>query len=317
MENINLEEMCKYLAVMLDEEEIEVKGLAPYLPVRTVVEEGAAKGKPSIAFLDCDRYRCRKKGQKDVWKPKWVWDRWRKPGKTVVKMMMAIVMREQVRVIVSNHLYTFSGRLYKQLTGGPIGLKLTTIRARIVLMKFDERFKVALSKLSLDPVLLQRYVDDVNAGVQAVPKGMVLQKSSTGELELVLDIQKARSREERDRARDERTAHLYGQVANTVMPKSIVMEVDYPSAHSSKRIPILDMEVWMSDDQVITFNHYSKPMASTDVIMARSTFTTREKKNILLEEASRRLRNCSPHCTWEEKCVHITTLNLQMLWCGH
>ena len=176
---------------------------------------------------------------------------------------------------------------------------------------------MALSKLSLDPVLLQRYVDDVNAGAQAVPKGMVLQKYSTGELELVLDIQKARSREERDRARDERTAHLYGQVANTVMPKSIAMTVDYPSAHGSKRIPILDMEVWMSDDQVITFNHYAKPMASKDVIMARSAFTTREKKNILLEEASRRLRNCSPHCTWEEKCVHITTLNLQMMKCGH
>ena len=73
----------------------------------------------------------------------------------------------------------------------------------------------------------------------------------------------------------------------------------------------------MSDNQVITFNHYAKPMASKDVIMARSAFTTREKKNILLEEASRRLRNCSPHCTWEEKCVHITTLNLQMLKCGH
>ena len=95
------------------------------------------------------------------------------------------------------------------------------------------------------------------------------------------------------------------------------MKVDFPSAHSNDRIPILDMEVWMSKEQEISFNHYSKPMASRDVIMARSAFTTREKKNILLEEASRRLRNCSPHCTWQEKAVHITTLNLQMWRCGH
>ena len=104
-------------------------------------------------------------------------------------------------------------------------------------------------------MLLKRYADNVNSGATAVPKGVVLQKFPTGGLELVLDIQKARSREERDRARDERTATLYCQVANTVMPKSIEMEVDYLSAHGNKRLPILDMEVWMSDDQVITFSH--------------------------------------------------------------
>ena len=108
------------------------------------------------------------------------------------------------------------------------------------------------------------------------------------------------------------------------------MEVDFPSAHSTGRIPILDMEVWVSKEQGskergskeqkishISFNHYSKPMASKDVIYERSAFTTREKKNILLEEASRRLRNCSPGSTWKSKAVHLTTLNLQMRRCGH
>ena len=54
----------------------------------------------------------------------------------------------------------------------------------------------------------------------------------------------------------------------------------------------------MSDDQVIAFNHYTKPMVSKDVIMARSAFTTSSQ-------------------AWEEKCMHITTLNLQMMKCGH
>ena len=37
----------------------------------------------------------------------------------------------------------------------------------------------------------------------------------------------------------------------------------------------------------------------------------------MLEEASRRLRSFSPHLSWPEKAKHMTTLNLQMLLCGH
>ena len=173
--------------------------------------------------------------------------------------------------------------------------------------------------------MMKRYVDDKNMAARATPKGMVLQKKENGDLELVIDVLKARSKGEKEREKDDRTANLYGEVANTVMPKSIVMEVDFPSAHSSGRIPILDMEVWVSKEQessrqeegskeqeqgskeqvvsCISFNFYAKPMASKDVIYERSAFTTREKKNILLEEASRRLRNCSPHNTWESKAT--------------
>ena len=51
--------------------------------------------------------------------------------------------------------------------------------------------------------------------------------------------------------------------------------------------------------------------------MDTSAFTLRDKKNILLEEASRRLRNYSPHLPWTDKAKHLTTLNLQMMRCGH
>ena len=108
MDNIDSKEMGKYLGVMLDEEEISARGLTSHIPLRTVVEEGAAKGKPTIAYLDCNRYRCRKKGQKDTWKEKWKWDKWIKPDKEKMKVMMALVMREQVKMMVTSHLYSFS-----------------------------------------------------------------------------------------------------------------------------------------------------------------------------------------------------------------
>ena len=41
---------------------------------------------------------------------------------------------------------------------------------------------------------------------------------------------------------------MNGEMANTVIPKSIVMEVDFPSSHSTFRSPILDTEVWVTKE---------------------------------------------------------------------
>ena len=58
-------------------------------------------------------------------------------------------------------------------------------------------------------------------------------------------------------------------------------------------------------------------MASTAVIMKRLVFITRGQKNILMEEANRRLRNCSPSLHLKVKKEHLTILNNQMVEAGH
>ena len=63
--------------------------------------------------------------------------------------------------------------------------------------------------------------------------------------------------------------------------------------------------------------HYTKPMASRAVVMAKSAFPASMKKNILLEEGSRRLRNCSPALPWEKKLQHLNTFCLSMTEAGH
>ena len=81
---------------------------------------------------------------------------------------------------------------------------------------------------------------------------------------------------------DSRTARLCREVANTILPNSVIMEEDSPSKHSGGKIPILDMEMWVNLEGYIVYQHYSKPMSSRSVIMARSAFPTSMKKNILI-----------------------------------
>ena len=88
------------------------------------------------------------------------------------------------------------------------------------------------------------------------------------------------------------------------------------SNHTTKKLPMLDMEMWTVGPKLM-YQHYSKPMSSKSVIMARSAFTDREKRNILMEEGYRRLRNGHPDLPWVKKAAFLTDLNIAMRVAGH
>jgi hypothetical protein len=57
---------------------------------------------------------------------------------------------------------------------------------------------------------------------------------------------------------DERTARVMTDIANSAMP-GIVMKFDVPSRNTNRKMPILDMEVWIEEeDGNIMFQHYQK-----------------------------------------------------------
>ena len=68
---------------------------------------------------------------------------------------------------------------------------------------------------------------------------------------------------------------------------------------------------------LIKHDHYSKPMASKEVILARSLMSNSMKRDILVQEGGRRLRNCSPSLPWDQKARHVTDLMVSMMKAGH
>lgn len=76
------------------------------------------------------------------------------------------------------------------------------------------------------------------------------------------------------------------------------------------------MQVWVEGGQILSL-FYPKPMASRALVSPRSAITTRETKNILLEEGSRRLKCCSPSIPWATKAAILTDFAIQMMDSGH
>ena len=114
LEITDKEEMCKYLAIVLSEDEIERLRIRRFLPTRYNQDSGRIK--PSVAFLDTDVIK-NKDGEKD----KWIWEEWIEPHGEILQKMSALMVRELVRVVLSNHVYIADGKLYLQQKGGPIG----------------------------------------------------------------------------------------------------------------------------------------------------------------------------------------------------
>jgi hypothetical protein len=94
------------------------------------------------------------------------------------------------------------------------------------------------------------------------------------------------------------------------------MKEDTCPNHNNSRLPILDTEMWI-ENGMIQHGHYSKPMSSTEVVLARSAMSATTKRNILVQEGTRRLKNCHLSLPWATKANHVNGLMISMHEAGH
>ena len=123
--------------------------------------------KPGIAYLDSDLDRNKEE--------KWDWSGKRKnPTQLQKKIMIARAMEIVVKTIMSNHLYQFDGKVYKQAEGGPIGMEVTGVLARLVMLWWDQEFLRKLGQLGVSLEFYLRYVDDSNLSAWFLSPGTML-----------------------------------------------------------------------------------------------------------------------------------------------
>ena len=98
---------------------------------------------------------------------------------------------------------------------------------------------------------------------------------------------------------DQHTFLQLKAVANS-LDQDIQMEIYTPSLHETGLLPVLDLGLSVKDNK-IHHTFYSKPMASPYTIHFRSAISRRTKRDTLLQEGMRRLRNMGPGVTNGEK----------------
>ena len=72
-------------------------------------------------------------------------------------------------------------------------------------------------------------------------------------------------------------------------------------------MPILDMNVWMTEDGVIMYKHYEKEVSSKKIMHANSAQSASCKKSVHLQEVLRRIMNTSSRLNWNEEVAQVLT----------
>ena len=90
---------------------------------------------------------------------------------------------------------------------------------------------------------------------------------------------------------DARTFGILRDIANS-LDQDIQMTVDVPSDFPDRRLPVLDLAIFVRDNQV-HHSFYQKPMATPFVNLQRSALPAKTKRDSLFQEGIRRLRNMS------------------------
>ena len=97
----------------------------------------------------------------------------------------------------------------------------------------------------------------------------------------------------------------------------IKMTIDYPSLHDDNKLPVLDLKVWVGDNNQMFHEFYMKPMAYQGLIRHDSGLPSRMIKNVIFNEGMRRVSNCSPGLSWDNKVIHLNQFNLFLKRGGH
>ena len=207
------------------------------------------------------------------------------------------------------HTYNYANTIKRQARGGPIGLDLTGGIAQVYMIWWNNELRRRLTNIGIHLCMKKCYVDDVNYGLPPTPPGA---RYLDGELyiEEALTIQDTLVPD------DERTMRIILAVGNDIH-ESTQLEYDCPSKYDDNKMPILDLKVWVNEDNVIMHEFYAKDVSSKAVVHCNSALPENVKRTVLSQEGLRRLLNCSRQIPWDEKAKHLTEFSKQLQFSGY
>ena len=208
------------------------------------------------------------------------------PDKQTKKKMLAKALEKGINAVMNSHVYKFAGEMKTQKQGGAIGLELTGEIAAVFMSWWDKEMKKKMNEKNVKIAIYKRYVDDIN---------MVIETN--------------------EEAREEEVWNYIKDAGNEIH-QSIQLEADYPAKYEERKVPILDIKVWVDNNRVL-HEYYSKPVSSKSVIDAQSAMPLKDKRTVLTQDLLRVIMRCSPDLPWNVKKKHIEDYSLRMQFSGY
>ena len=231
-------------------------------------------------------------------------------NKRIIKKLMGAALEVAVRFFFCNFTYTFGGKLFKQMCGGPIGARLTMCVARLVLQQWRDDYSRVIKKANIEELLSKIYVDDNRNVVKKLKPGLRFDETKR-EFRYESHWEEEDMRENPD-VRTKREILKAMNSINTDLKFTVETENDF----ASKRLPTLSFEIWSELDG-IHHSYYEKEMRSQILTMKRSAQSEISKCAIVTNELHRRFLMMDRQISKEERIQKVNHFTIQLINSGY
>ena len=233
----------------------------------------------------------------------------RKPSTSELRKMFGLALHRLILVCMTNHVYKFNNVVRKQEDGGATGLDLVNDVSDLYLIWWDSEFCNELEKLDIMMDINVRFKDDVNLLTEVIPWELEYKSGKLKKKENLLNTE--------DISAEEHTIRILNEIANDVNPM-IRFTFDLPEKHKDKKLPVLDLKVWLPKTEESMYEFYENPTKNAKTVLASSSISWYQKRTILTQEAIRRLKNTSVSLGVEVQNLHLNTFmkKLQISGCS-
>ena len=228
----------------------------------------------------------------------------------IIRKLMGAALEVAIRFFFCNFTYTFEGEIFKQMTGGPIGARITMCVARLVLQQWRDDYAKILMKAGIDELLSKIYVDDNRNVVKKLKPGQRFDEEK-GEFR----YEEMWEKEDKEENSNDRTKREIIKAMNSVNA-DLKFTVETEEDFQSKRLPTLSFEIW-SCKEGIRHSYYEKETRSQILTMKRSAQSENSKYAILTNELSRRFLMMDELIDKEERIQKVDHFTKQLINSGY
>ena len=306
---INTRAAQVYLASNLSESEIKEEGLQKLIPQRTK-KKGMRPGPTTQELRDKapNPDKPTTTPQPSKWKA--TTSAGNKLTDRDTRILFAKVIKVAMRTVFHHHMYQFAGVTYRQARGGPIGLRLTSLVARLVMDHWASLYLTKMTDSGVKVHMFAKYVDDVNVVNE------MLQLGSRWRNDGVEWSEEWRQEDVRlQMSREAVTMGVLREAADSIL-EWLEFTSDLPENYESGKVPMLDLEVWVQhpleneeglEADLLVWKFFEKPVMTKKVIRSSTAFTWRNTIVTLSMEVFRRLRNTSRQLTSTARAAILCT----------
>ena len=215
----------------------------------------------------------------------------------VKKQIVATVVMVAVDVLFTSHLYTFGGKVFRQVEGGPIGLRATCAIARLVMCLWDKYWLERLAVQGLQLALYARYMDDGRCVLHPVKPGWRWTQGG-------LYYSPLWQVEDMELSPVERTRRVLHESMKGVI-NCLEFTTETQEQFEDNCLPTLDLNLWVEKGWQVHWKLFEKPTAPNVTVKKASAMAENSKIQILANDLVRRLLNCHRglHKSYKEAVV--------------